>query len=187
MPVNDILPFPRGQEFTDAGEVTLGDTGYDHLEGKEYEVPDTQHNTGQLVTLRIVKNDSGAAIIGDNQLLRFSTATAADWGRRVAGIADSPGMMCVPIDDAYDTNDSIPDDSLFYVVVKGPCNIKTEDTVVGLDQYDPVSTDGSGRLDGAAAAAGEYVIGTVDVATVAENTPVLVHVTGCLHEPPAAG
>lgn len=179
------LPFPRGETFNEGDLVTMGDTYFDHLEGQVFEVEDTEHDTGVKTLLMIVKNDSDAAITPANQLLRFSTGSK-DFGRRITGETNSAGMVCVPIDDAYGSSPAIADNDLFYVVVDGWCDIMTGATAIDLSAHDAVTCDNSGALGAAAAAAGEFVIGTIDQASTDEDTAVRVLVGLDLHTPPAA-
>ena len=184
--LNSNLPFPRGGTASDFGlpGVTTSDTWLDKWEGQEFEVDDTRHGTGHKVRLRIVKNDTGAVITPANQLLRFNT-NAKDFGRRIAGVSNSKATVCVPIDDEYNYNgttvvaspQTIPDDDLFYVVIKGPNYVMTDAANVGLAAHDNIVSDGStGTMYKSPALAGEFSPGTIDAATVAEDTAVLVWV-----------
>ena len=181
------LPFQRGTTFSQAGKdgtgamVTLSDTIAKNLEGRLYQVPDTIHNTGHFITLRIVKNDSGATMAVARKFLTFTTASVSDWGRRVLAIAgDNQGERCKPMDDAYfygTENTSthavmttIADDDLFYVVEEGPCLVETaSDSELGAaDQGIPVTTDGDGRVE--LAVAGDAVNGIMLASPVAAST-----------------
>lgn len=195
---NSNLPFPRGSTASDYGNagLTLSDTYLQEYEGIEYEVDDTIHNTGQKVTLRIVKNDTGSAITPATQLFQFSTG-AKDYGRRVGAVTGTAGMVCVPIDDAYNYKDvegtataftptDIPDDDLFYVVIKGPCLMMTGGTSINLATHGAVVCDAAGALGAAVAAAGKNPIGTIDQATTDTDTAVLVWADVTLKNVPAA-
>jgi len=137
-----ILPFPRGQTYSQCGRtgagalVTMADGTASHLEGRLYQVPDTIHNTGHFVTLRIVKNDQGdTAFALDRKLVSFSVASIGDWGRRIDGLATADGTDAVkPIDDAYfyGTQSTAATTAVFhtcaaldliYVVEEGPCRV----------------------------------------------------------------
>ena len=169
------LPFPRGQTFSDAGVVTMTDTFYQHLEGKIFNVKDTEHGTGVPIYLMVVKNDSGSAITVENRLMKFSLTSATDFGRRISGFNDVAGGLSVPLDDAYSIT-SIPDDDLFYVIIRGYCAIKTEASSAALEAGWAVTSDASGYIDGAAAAVGNAVVGTVTEDTTDEATEVKVFV-----------
>ena len=175
------LPFPRGKTYAD-GVVTLDVTTYDtakHLEGTIHEVEDTVHGTGEKVFLRIVKNESGAAITAARKLFYFGVS-ALDFGRRILGLTFAAGQVCKPLDDGYPIGFSIPDGDLFYVVEKGLCDILLEPTAVALSQGDAVTCDTQGFLDGAVAGAGEYVVGQIDVDAAVVSATVAVHVNGGL-------
>ena len=177
------LPFPRGRTSCDFGlaGLTVSDTSLDELEGKTYEVLDDTHGTNSMVTLIVLKNDTGAAITPDNELYGFGT-DAGDFGRCVDAVTAAQGQVCVPIDDAYgsdtagDAGPNIPSDSLFYGVLKGPCYIKSGAANMALSAHDAVTCDAAGCLDDVAAAAGDFVIGVVDQAQAAEDAQTLVHV-----------
>jgi len=183
------LPFPRGStwgDFDRAG-LTLSDTSASGLEGKEFRVRDTQNSTGDWVTLRVVKNDTGSAITPANQLLRFSTSSIKDFGRRIAGTTNSAGMVCVPIDDAYESSPTIPNYDLFYVVVKGPCAIAIDGANCNATVGQSVTCDNAGAIGDDVAAAGQCVIGALAATPGASDTTETVLVDLKLQLPPAAG
>ncbi len=171
------LPFPRGKTYGDS-VVTLDVTTYDtakHLEGTIHEVEDTVHGTGEKVFLRIVKNRSGAAITAARRFYRFYTGALA-LGRRILGVANVDGQLCKPLDDKYVVGFSIPNGDLFYVLEEGPCSVVTNAVSVSLVGGDAVATDQLGAISGAAAIAGEYVVGQIDVNCNAESAVVVIHV-----------
>ena len=182
------LPFPRGNVRSDkSDDITLSDTTFSDLEGKLYMVNDTVHSTGKNVILRAVKNDTGSDItVARDCFYRYSTG-ANDFGRRIAGKCNAAGIVGRPIDDKYPVGYVIPDDDIFYVVEEGPCYVKTEASSVNLSAGDAVATDASGLVNGAAAAAGEAVLGTIDAACTTASTTVVVHVRGDVHKAEAAG
>ncbi len=170
----------------------MSDTNYVSWEGRIFETSDTVHGTGQTIKLRVVKNDltaSGAAITVARDLCQFSSADEGDFGRRIGyfGTACSAGVVSKPLDDAYVVGSEIPDNDLFYVVEEGWCDIRTESSTANLSAHDPIAADGDGRINGAAAAAGEAVIGFIDQATTEESTAVRCWVNGGLSGVPAAG
>lgn len=170
------LPFPRGKTLGDSlDNLTLSDTWYQWLEGKEFEVEDTIHGTGEKVILRVVKNDTGSAITIAKRFMRFNTA-AEDFGRRIAGYVNAEGMYCVLPDDAYSVGATIPDDDMFYVVVKGPVSGTTAAGSVSLSAHDPVATTATGYIGGTKAQYGEFVAGIADVASTTASATLLLHV-----------
>ncbi len=184
---DNVLPFSRGSTMADKSALlSLGDDTYNDLEGRCYVVPDTENGTGEPVVLRCVKNDTGSAITVTHDFYRYSTG-AKDWGRRIGAVCDSAGEVGKPMDDAYVVGATIPDDDLFYVVESGPCTVRPETSSVSLSGGDPIATDLSGRANGAAAAAGEAVLATIDAACTTATTEVLFHIRGDVHKPPAAG
>lgn len=156
------LPFPRGRTAGD-GELSLDDTTLQDLEGKRYVVDDDVHNTGLPVVLMVVKNDTGAAITVARKFGEFSAADTYDMGRRLGQFpANTEGAIAVPLDDKYTVGQSIPDDDLFYVILKGPVSVLAAATVVNLAAHIPVMTSSTGLVaDAAAPTAGSFVIGTL--------------------------
>ena len=157
------LPFPRGQVYSDNVITMTATLGQEH-EGRIYEVPDTVHNTGQKVKLRVVRNVTGAAITVARNGCEFAK-TALGFGRKIAAFGaalSGQGVVAKPLDDAYVVGTTIPANDLFYVVESGPCYVLTEGVVVNLPVGTAVAWDAAGRVNGARAAAGQYVFGTTD-------------------------
>jgi hypothetical protein len=162
------------------GYVTPNDTTFMHLEGRVYEVPDTNHGTGSMVQLRVVKNDSGAAFTATHmrKCVSFSSTTKNDWGCRVDGLAKTDGELCKPIDDEYyNQNATIPDNDLFYVVESGPVDVlsRTDNLLTAAKQLVSVA-GGGGLLD--IASDGHYGVGmaTEAPASTAASTAFCVFV-----------
>lgn len=173
------LPFPRGQTHSDAGIVTMAADTYDHLEGKIFEVEDTVHNTGTKILLRCVRNATGAAITVTRTFVQFGI-TALDMGRVIDAFAGDcvAGDVSKPIDDGYLVGFSIPSLDLFYVVEAGFCSVLSESSAVSLASGDAVACDTNGRMNGEVAAAGEAVVGTLDLAADTVDTAYVI----CVHE-----
>jgi hypothetical protein len=172
------LPFPRGKTMGD-GQLSLDDDTHKGLEGKVYQVPDTIHGTGQPVFLRVVKNDTGAAITIARKLCEFDGTDEYDFGRRITSFGNNisgHGVVCKPIDDAYTAGNTIPDDDLFYVVEAGYCDVVTESGAVSLPRGTAVTANSTGTIDGARAAAGNYVIGTAVQPMYTASTNVTINV-----------
>lgn len=170
------LPFPRGQTASDSGLVDLDDSTFSDLEGKIFEVPDTEHGTGEAILLRAVKNDSGSDITVARKFMRFAI-NALDFGRRVAGVVNAAGAVCKPVDDAYAVGFVILDDDIFYVVERGKCGVLTESSAVALDAGAVVASDSSGFVNGTPCAqATEYAAGKIGPAAYATATEVVVDV-----------
>lgn len=110
---NPNLPFPRG---TTAGVTATTDLV--ELEGKEYLVFDPDY--GQYVMLKCVRNDSGIAL----EAKRLVTFQSGYYGKRIDGYARLPATESYPIDEEMGSA-TVPDNDLCYIVVKGPCLVKT--------------------------------------------------------------
>ncbi len=187
------LPFPRGTTFSQAAGnglnplVTLTDTIAKNLEGRTFQVPDTIHNTGHFITLRVVKADvsGGTGIPVERHLQKFSSVAPEDWGRRIAGVATEDGTdVCKPLDDAYyygtentathQVQTTIADQDLFYVIEEGPCHILADTTKFAVGgAAAPSSSDGLASV----AAAGDFAFGTaLEVNDTAASTATLFYV-----------
>jgi hypothetical protein len=182
-PADKCLPFSRG-DVADLSELSWDSTVLDELVGKKYWVEDTQHSTGELVCLRAVRAESELTVV--RKFVAWGT-DAKDFGRTVSGFDPTAGTPTKPIDDAYTAGDTIPANSIFFVVESGPCNVVTESSSVNLSAHDAVAADSAGCVNGAAAAAGETPVGVIDAASTDTDTNVLVHVYPGLQKAEAAG
>lgn len=167
---SDGLPFPTNKTFfaqsgTDATSTvaesyvglryTLSDRGTKNTDGTW-----RRPATNQPVEVMIVRNTSGGtlrlgkALRGStcSRLVNFETGSdfkAMVHVNRKAG----NGERCLPIHDALNTG--IPNLDLFYVVTKGPCEIRsTGSTAINAR----VGSDASGL--GVPASTGDVIIGT---------------------------
>jgi hypothetical protein len=130
-----------------------------------------------------VKNDTGAAITAARRLCEFDGPDSLDFGRRVTSFGTNlsgQGVVCKPLDDAYTVAQSIPDNDLFYVIEEGFATVVTESVVCALAAGTAVAGDAAGAINGARAAAGQYVIGTIVEACWTAATNVVVHVNAGL-------
>lgn len=172
------LPFPRGSTFGDMGNKTMtaAIARAVNLAGRVYEVPDTVHGTGKMVQLRVVQNETGLDITVARKCYAFSVASAEYFGAEVRNTS-GVGEVCKPLDDAYVVAAVIPAHDLFYVLESGPCGIlTTSNGVVNLSAGWAVSSDDEGRIGIARSAAGYYVIGSIQQASVTNNEEVVVDV-----------
>jgi len=185
---NSCIPCARGYTLGDTGltGLTLDATSYLGQCGVPFQVLDTVHGTGRLVTLMPVKNESGGALTVARRFLKFATS-ALNFGRVSAGYNDAAGGIVVAMDDAYTVGQSIAEHDVFLVVLAGPVYVNTGATGVSLAQGVAVSSDASGYVQAATSTAGQFVAGTLDAATTAEATAVVVHMAGNLAMPPALG
>lgn len=173
------LPFPRGSTYSDGGLVTMTATYADGLEGRVFETEDTVHNTGQKIKLRVLRNSTGGAITVARNFCEISRAASLAWGRKCSAFGASlsgQGVVAKPLDDAYTVGQTIPENDLFYVVEAGPCGVLTDANAIALPAGSAIATDAAARIHATAAAAGEYVIGTLDRSAVVSSQEVIVHV-----------
>lgn len=180
------LPFERGGTFGGASGMTLANVNLDKLVGATFVVPDTEHNTGSEVVLRLVKNDSGSAITFDNQIVRFGT-DAGDFGRYVDGTTNLGGMVGLPIDDAYSASYSIADNDYFYLVQRGPCTVRTNSSSFTGIAGEPVMCDTAGALHDVIAHAYAFILGTLDADYSTAGGSTLVWVDANLWNPSGSG
>lgn len=176
------LPFRRGSTWSD-GSVTMTEGLADHLEGRVYEVPDTEHGTGRIIKLRVVKNETGGDLTFNKKFVQFSHDADYEFGGVIKTQSPVAGSVCKPMDDAYTAGKTWPEHDLGYVVEEGWCDVLTENTLVNLAAGAAVATDGSGRINGAAAVAGEFNVGSIDQATTDENAEVTIWVNEGIAEP----
>lgn len=182
------MPFDRGETASGGNYVglTLDSSWMLALAGFRVVVPDTVHGTGRKVTLVAVKNGAANLTIA-RKFVAFSTATALDYGRVISGYNTAAGGVVLSPDDAYTVGQVIPAYDVFYCVLAGPVTLTTEASSVSLAAGDQVASDASAFVNGAAAAAGEYVYGVIDAASTTTGASVVIHATGNLALPPAAG
>lgn len=180
MTPQNALPFPRGTTFQQGLSMSPGDQTFKDMEGKIFFHHDSVHKTGQMIKLRCVKNDTGAAITVKRGFMMFSTTDAYDFGNRVTSYATA-GAVCKPLDDAYTVGFSIPDDDLFWLVEEGPCGVLTEASAISLSAGNVVASDASGLVNGTPCAqASEYAAGSIGPAAVTISTEIVVYVTAGL-------
>ena len=123
-------PFGRGETFYNGDTIDANDLGGLHLEGKEWVFNDEDPTTdttrsNKYVTCRVVRNTSGIALLPKRIAAFEVDATNPDeWGRRVAGYTTVTDEEGYPIDE-YLPAAGVPDNDLFYVVVRGPAVVLT--------------------------------------------------------------
>lgn len=180
----NALPFPRG-EYGCQGDTSLVDL-YDHLLGQEFTIPDDKVGDGTAVTLRIVKNGSGSDITAAHKFYKFDNESG-EFGRVITSLNDVAGGVAVPLDYAYTAGGTWAAGDYAYVVVNGWNYITSEAGTMNLSAHDAIASDNVGCVNGAAAAAGETVLGTIDQASTAESTDVLCWVSIDLNKSDPAG
>lgn len=178
------LPFPRGETISQNSKLSMDATVFDNLVGQIFETEDTEHGTGTIVKLRVVR--AGAALTVARKFVDWGT-DALDFGNEVDDLAPTAGDPTKPLDDMLTVGATIVQYDLFYVVEAGPCSVLTGAVGVNLAAHAAVATDATGCVQAAAATAGQSVVGTIDAATTDEDTEVVVWVTEGLNRAPAAG
>jgi hypothetical protein len=167
-------PFQRGETFMNGMTWGLGSSlpsgeqppGFEY-EGREYIWDDSQmtdtggYGTGLQVVTRVVRNSSDFNIL-PGQLCTFTETRRGDGatvllGTNVGGIAEAEATYCYPADEFLPPGGVAPGD-LFYIVVEGPCMLKTAKTPSGTETANiaigqkVVSATASGTTDGNAGA-----------------------------------
>ncbi len=164
-----ILPFPRGSTYKDGSTLTMTSTTADSILGREFKTTD---DDGRDLVLRAVRADAALSNIG-NKCVEY---TAGYTGTNVAGIAETAGAVCSPVDPKYATTDDIAQYDIIYVVERGYCDILPQSDV---SAGDPVSCYSDGTCK--RATAGQYIIGIAQESYSDDATPVKVYVNGDLH------
>jgi hypothetical protein len=126
----DVLPFQRGQTCygraaTVATSGTFSTDG-DALVGQQYTMRDDQHGTGNLITLRIVRNSAGFALL-PKRLVRLNV-----FGREADGYVRLPEEQGFAVDELLPSA-GVADDDLFYVVIEGLAVVLTSLSNYGAD------------------------------------------------------
>ena len=111
-----VLPIARGTTYFDGG--TTDSTSAEKLLGTTRTVNDTVGETGNEVTLKLVRNESGSTLAAGRPVV-YKTG---ERGVSVSGYG-SPysARFAGYVDDAYAS--TIADNDIFWIVVDGPCEI----------------------------------------------------------------
>ncbi len=164
-------------------------SGNDSLLGMEYEFEDkawgsspASLRSGKMVRCRLVRNSSGFALL-PGRLVVFST-TAGEHGSIIKGYArTTAAQQAFPVDEFCPTT-GVPNDSMFYIVVKGPAmcklalapsaNLAVGDRVVAVTAATTGATT-AGRIDiidltGATGLLANQILNYVGVALTARTT-----------------
>jgi hypothetical protein len=104
---------------------TPASADYHWLPGKEYGFVDTVHGTGKEIVVRVLRNQSGIALL-PGYCLNFKTSAAGDQGfeTEVDGYASTLAQRTIICDDQLPAA-GVPNLDLFYGVVKGPVLCKS--------------------------------------------------------------
>ncbi len=143
MPRMEAPPFKRGETFYNNGIVTvptpatndfLGGFNY---EGMEYEWEDSQlpgggYGTGLNTRVRVVRNSTGSVVLPGqlvslNAVARVLDSAVVLPGTNADTICRTTAAHGFPADEFLGTA-GVPNGDLFYVVVSGPCLMKSAAT-----------------------------------------------------------
>ncbi len=159
---HEVLPFARGSTWSDWDSSVTAGSG-EGLVGRTFVTNDSEHGTNVPVVLRVVRNDSGAAITTAKKCLGFGTA-AKDFGRNVKSQATvTQGEVAKPMDDAMTASKSIASNDLFYLVESGPCYI-VHSADPSIAQHANICTDAGGKIDATVAGDDDFIVGILDAA-----------------------
>jgi hypothetical protein len=127
------LPFSRGATFfngeTIPSTLVTGDQGGGfNLEGKEYVHEDVTYGTGFYVRVRAVRNSSAHNIL-PGQLVDLSATTnyysqTVKPGTNVLSQTTTANTYSFPADEFLPAA-GVPPGDVFWIVVSGPCQVKT--------------------------------------------------------------
>jgi hypothetical protein len=158
-------PFQRGETWNNGETIQTPRTGDFmggfNIEGEEYEFEDSQmprggYGTGLTVRCRVVRNSATYNIL-PGQLCAFGATRYGDnaptlLGTNVSGLSNVEAQYCYPADEFLPPG-GVPPGDLFYIVVHGPCLVKTAATPaagtvnIAVGQK-VVSSTGSATTDG---------------------------------------
>lgn len=138
------LPFPIGKTFFDGQTIATADvTASKSLEGREYWIEDLDYSasvptrrSGLLKRVRVVRNNSGIALLPKR--LAILENTAGVYGGRVDGMcrlgygSTTLPAVAFPIDEFLPTA-GVPNNDLFYITVEGPAVVLTALANMGAD------------------------------------------------------
>lgn len=118
------LPFLRGATYG-----TTDTTLANQYEGKEFIHEDRTYGTGKFVKVRVVRNNSGAVLLG-KRAAKFALVAGAVSDSQVSGYATVTAERSYIIDDLLPAT-GVPNGDLFFVVLEGPCLART--SMIGAD------------------------------------------------------
>ncbi len=112
------MPFKRGATYGTT-DTSVGK----QYEGKIYVHEDQAYGTGLFVTVRVCRNNSGAAL-QPRRAVKFNLTAGVGFSD-VAGYSSVTAEKSGVVDDLILGTAGVPAGDLFYVVVGGPCLAKT--------------------------------------------------------------
>lgn len=169
-------PFERNSTFFNGAPIdtsNLANIGGEQYEGKEYHFEDTVYKTGNVVTVRVVRNMSATAVLPSQTLLPATTDANAPYPvvTRVNGLAAATAVWALIADELIPTA-GCPQYDLCYTVVRGPAKVisPTAGTTVSVGSQVVAAATGAAAvqdLSGATTALGNNVQNRLGRAMVA--------------------
>lgn len=169
MAKQENLPFQRGEYHL------ATDGNFENLLGREYEIEDIDwgqtgqgakaHRSGKLVTVMLVKNESGVNLL-PKHVVRFSR-TAGEYGHEVDGDVCVAAEDWAGVVDEFLPSAGVPDGYVFFIVTKGPSKVITPDAGAAFNGDISV---GSLLVAATAAASTGTTSGRVGVANITAST-----------------
>jgi hypothetical protein len=172
-------PFARG-EYDDTG-------AFVHLLGRDWEIEDEDWGSsspgakptrsGKLVTIRLVKNESGTTLL-PKHLVRYST-TAGEYGHVVDGDCRLAAEDWAGVVDEFLPSAGVPNNGYFYIVTKGPTTVLTP--VAGAAFPEDIAVGSLLVAATAANSTGGTTSGRVGVANITASTQAVTY--GLIQDP----
>lgn len=178
-------PFTRDMTFFNGAVIdtsNLANIGGEQYEGKEYHFEDTVYKSGNVVTLRVVRNMNSAAVLPSQCVLPAPTDANAPYPfmTRVNGVSNLAAVYALVADELMPTS-GCPQYDLFYVVVRGPAKVISPTAGATIAIGSPIVATSGGQatvqdLSGATSALGNNVQNKLGrslagVSSGATNTP----------------
>ena len=132
MAENSVAPVARGESFFKGG--TADSAGGVHLEGIVHHFPDTnpadttKRRSGGNVVAILVRNGTGGAVLPG----RVYTWTAGSEGTKVGALAGADAY-CAGVADDHLPTAGAPSNDIFWLIVKGNCNVLLDSAVSAAD------------------------------------------------------
>lgn len=126
------IPFPRGRSAAQGTTIDSGDLQGVHLEGQIVYLPDTDPSDTKVrrsqtdVVARVVRNASGISLL-PKRIVQYQ---AAYWGKRVDGYIKATTTPVAGVVDDHLPSTGVQNNDLFYLIVGGPCLVKTTNTTI---------------------------------------------------------
>ncbi len=163
---DESMLFDRGNYYVDG--VTRAD-----LEGQEVEIEDIDHSvtdaktlrSGKRVRLRMVRNVTGSALAAKRVVKAYVGGTGSEFMGQVDDYATAATDPVMGVVDEWLGSTTVPDDALFWIVVRGPSKVTTGasgDTNIACGKY-VIPTTG-GKVVEQLTTAGSNASGDIDTA-----------------------